>query len=285
MINMHGNSRAARDAQHLGQLLHHVEAFATDMHAVVAAIALHDLGHFNNLFRTLRPFGVPRRGETERAFFHRLSDQPIHFLLLRRIGRALLKTANHALHLLGRNTGSDIDGNTAAPDRVEVARERRPIRFDAVSLAVLEAILLQDRALEGRHRLAFTDDIQGHALPHFAFGIAVGNDRLIAVRVHVDETRSYDIIFGGDSALAGLGIDLADGGDLARFDADVAVKPWVSCPLDHPAAMNHDIEISHDCLLNGLSVVAISPRLTPNKITSHHEFFLPDSKTDESRMW
>ena len=56
--------------------------------------------------------------------------------------------------------------------------------------AMLGAILFQDRAFQRRHRLALADDIQRHALAHFALGVAVGNNRLIAMRVHVDIARA-----------------------------------------------------------------------------------------------
>ena len=42
-----------------------------------------------------------------------------------------------------------------------------------------------------------------------------------------------------------FGIDLADAGDLAVFDRHVAVKPRVARAVDHPAAMNYDIEFRH----------------------------------------
>ncbi len=53
-------------------------------------------------------------------------------------------------------------------------------------LAMLGAVLFEDRAFQRRHRLAFANNIQCHALAHFAFGVAIGDQRLIAMGMHVD---------------------------------------------------------------------------------------------------
>ena len=173
------------------------------MDAIVAAIALGDLRHLDNFVRILRSLGVPRGGEPERTLFHRLSDEPVHLFLFGGIGRPLIESAHHPLHLLRRDAGSDVDRYAAVHHRVEVAGKCRPIGFDAVALAMLEPIFFQHRALERRHGLAFTDDIQGHALAHFALGVAIGDQRLIAVRVHVDIAGRNHSSFGRNRPLAG----------------------------------------------------------------------------------
>ena len=106
-------------------------------------------------------------------------------------------------------------------------------------------VFLQDRAFERRHGLAFADNIQRHALAHFAFGVAVGDDRLIAVRVHVDIAGRHDVAFSRDSPRCRFRIDLADRRDLAVFDPEVAVKPGITRAVDQPAAVDDDIELSH----------------------------------------
>jgi hypothetical protein len=67
--------------------------------------------------------------------------------------------------------------------------------------------------------------------------------------VHVDVTGCDDVTFRRDGALAGVGIDLADADNLAVFDPNVAVKPGIAGAVDHPAAVDHDIELSHVSLL------------------------------------
>ena len=61
---------------------------------------------------------------------------------------------------------------------------------------MLGAIFLQYRTRKRCDRLALTDDIQRHPLAHFALGVAVGDEGLVAVRVHVDETRRDHISLG-----------------------------------------------------------------------------------------
>ena len=109
--------------------------------------------------------------------------------------------------------------------------------------AMLGAVFFEDRAFQGRHRLAFADDVQRHALAHFALGIAVGDDRLIAVGMHVDIAGRDHQALGRDRPRAGFGVDFADTGDLAVFDRDITVKPWIARAVDDSAAMNYDIEL------------------------------------------
>ncbi len=249
MIHMDGNVRLSSDTERLGQLFHHIEAFAADVHAVVTAVAIGDLGHLDHLAGTLRTLGMPCRSEAQSPLFHRLRDQPVHFFLFCGIRRPLFEAAYHALHLLRRHTGSDVDRDTAAHHRVEITGKSRPVGLDAVALAVFQPVLFQNRAFERRHGLALADNIQRHALADFAFGIAVGDQGLIAVRVHVDVARRDHIAFCRDRALSFFGIDFADARDLAVFDRHVAVEPRIPRAVDQSSAVNNDVEFGHVDLL------------------------------------
>ena len=110
---------------------------------------------------------------------------------------------------------------------------------------MLEAILFQDRPFERRHGLAFADDVQRHALAHFAFSVTIGDDGLIAVRVHIDEARRNHVSLGGDGALPRFRTDFSDRCDPALLDRHVAIKPWISCAIDKSAAVNNKVELSH----------------------------------------
>ena len=128
---------------------------------------------------------------------------------------------------------------------VEIAGEGFPIGLDAMTFAMLDAVLLEDRAFQGCHRLAFADDVQRHTLTDFALGIAVGDQRLIAMGMHVDVTRGNHQTLRRDRPRAGFGANLADTGDPAIFDRDIAVNPRVARAVDDSAAMNYNIELSH----------------------------------------
>jgi len=129
---------------------------------------------------------VPRRREAQRAFFHCLRHEPIHLLLLGGMGRPLVKAHYHALYLLRRYTGGNVDRYAVFHHAVKISRECLPIGFDAVAPPMLETVFFQHCAFQRRHGLAFADNIQRHPLPHLAFGITVGNQRLVAVGMHVD---------------------------------------------------------------------------------------------------
>src|SRR5512144_2337943 len=119
---------------------------------------------------------------------------------------------------------------------------------------MLESVFLQNRAFEGRNSLAFADDIQGDALANFAFGIAIRNDRLVAVGMHIDKPRCDNVAFRRDGARRRFRINFTDLRDLAVFDGEIAVKPRISGAVDQPATVNDNVELRHLVLLkNSLS--------------------------------
>src|SRR5678816_1010075 len=109
----------------------------------------------DSLFSILRSLGMPCSSQSQGAFFHRLSDQAIHSFLFCRSCRSLFETTDDPLDLLRRYAGGDVNGYPAVHDLVEITGEGFPIGLDAVTFAMLGAILLEDRAFQRRHRLAF----------------------------------------------------------------------------------------------------------------------------------
>jgi hypothetical protein len=143
---------------------------------------------------------------------------------------------------------------------MKVAGKCRPISLDAVTLAMLGAVLFENGPFERRNRLTLANDVQRHALAHFAFGVAVSDHGLVAVRVRVDVTRCDHAAFRRNSALAGCGMNLTDAGDFAIFDSHIAVEPGIPRAVDQSAAVNDDVELGHAALLFLSLLVPISPR-------------------------
>src|SRR6185503_4557198 len=114
---------------------------------------------------------------------------------------------------------------------------------------MFQPIFFQDRPLERRNGLALADDVERHTLPYFALRIAIRDNWLVAVRVHVDIARRDHIAFGRNGALSRFRVDLADARDLAVLDCEVTVKPRIARAVDQPSAMNNDVELSHCGLL------------------------------------
>src|ERR1043166_6157032 len=110
---------------------------------------------------------------------------------------------------------------------------------------MFEPILFQHGTCQRRHRLALADNIQGHSLANLTFGIAVGNQWLVAMRMHVDITGGYDSPFSRNRPLAGIRLNLANRRDFSIFDGDIAVKPRITCAVNQPATMDHSIEFGH----------------------------------------
>ena len=245
MVDMDGDVRLPSYLEGLLQLLHDVEALAAQMHAVVAAVLPHHPGHGDHLIRVLRPFGVPRGGEPQRTLFHGLGHVAVHALLLLRAGRTFPEAHHHALDLLRRHAGSHVHGDAAGRKPLEVLAERAPVRLDAVPVAVLGHILLEHRPHQRRHGLAFADDVEGHALADLALTVAVRDQRLVAVGVHVDVSRRHHLAPDVDGMGPRARVQPAHGRDPAVLDGQVAVVPGVAGAVDDGAAVKHGIEYRH----------------------------------------
>src|SRR6266404_263331 len=85
------------------------------------------------------------------------------------------------------------------------------------------------------------------------------------MRMHIDVAGGDNPSFGGNRPLARSGVNFANARNLATLDSHVTVEPGISCAVDQPAAMNHDIEISHYA---SCSLACSSPYIIGDKITT-----------------
>ena len=143
MIDVHRNVRLPGDTQRLFQLFHDIETLAARVNSVVAPVTPRHLGHVDDFIGILGASCMPRRGEAERALFHRLRDEAIHLLPLGSACRSLIESDNYALDLLGRDARGDVDGDAAVHDFFEIAGEGTPIGLDSVSPPMLESVFFQ----------------------------------------------------------------------------------------------------------------------------------------------
>jgi hypothetical protein len=63
--------------------------------------------------------------------------------------------------------------------------------------------------------------------------------------VHIDVAGTYNKALSRNGPLAGLRIDLADGGDLPVSNSDIGIEPRVAGPIDYLPAMDDNIKFSH----------------------------------------
>ena len=104
-------------------------------------------------------------------------------------------------------------------EAAEIAVERGPVDVDTGAPLGFLFVLFEHAAFERGHCLAFPDHIERHALAHLAFGIAVGQDGHVSVRVQIDETWRDHHPLRIDHAFAERGIEFADPDDAAIFIA------------------------------------------------------------------
>src|SRR5262249_32686666 len=203
------------DIDRLVELLVDLPAFAADVGAVIAAVARDHFRHRHHLVGIFVAAAGESGRQVHRALLHRLRDELFHLLDLGGGRRPILEPDDNAAHLLRRDARGDVDRGPLPAEAAEVAVERGPVDVDAAAALRLLAIFLEHAALQRRDRHALPDHVEGDALAHFAFAIAVGQDRVVGVGVEIDEARRHHHALGVDHALAQPGIDPADLGDAA----------------------------------------------------------------------
>src|SRR3989338_1822772 len=202
MVDVHGDLCFPGNPDRLFQLFKDIKTFAAQMNSVVTAVALYHLGHLDHLMRIFRSFRMPRGSETQSALFHSLGNQAVHLFLLFTCSGPLLIANHYLLDLLGRNSGGDIDRNTPLHHAFKIAAKSAPISLNAVASSMLDAVLLQNGSRKRGDSLALTDNVHSHPLAHLALGIAISDQRLIAVSVHVDVSGGHHQPLGGNGPVA-----------------------------------------------------------------------------------
>ena len=144
------------------------------------------------------------RGQAEGAVLHRLVSTSA-FICLELLGRGPgVRVAHDALpDVVQADVGGDVD-RSCPPFRA--SRSSRPASSSSTSLPRTVARWALQFALVRPGRVAFAEHLRRHALADLALGVAVFEQDVIGVRVHVDEAGRDDQALGVDlAALAGPG--------------------------------------------------------------------------------
>ena len=96
----------------------------------------------------------------------------------------------------------------------------------------------------GTGAAAVAGDDGGNALVEEVGGLGIEFNCAFDVGVDVDEAGGEDAVFGVDGLVGCLGGKVADGGDAARFDAEVGAEPGVSGAVDDAGIADEQIKIS-----------------------------------------
>ncbi len=93
------------------------------------------------------------------------------------------------------------------------------------------------------NRPAFAQNHRRDALADHALRVAIGQDRVVGMVVHVDEAGGNGEARGIDRALGGGSRKRTQGDDPVAADADIAQERGIAGAVDQAPAANQQIEI------------------------------------------
>jgi hypothetical protein len=222
MVDLGGKVAFARDRDQLIDGLDEAVPFAAHVRDVDAAVLAGDLRQRDQFGRLGVGAGCvdERRGDAECAVVHGFARDGLHLLQLGGRWIAVLAPEDVDAGRGGAEEGADIRRDTAMLQPDEIFAKRRPFdRILDVGLVVDE--FLFHRRRERPHRLTFAEDLGGHALLRVGETAAIGDERLLRLAHHVDESGRDGETVNVDFFCAAAGY-LADRGDAIAADGEVA---------------------------------------------------------------
>ena len=156
-------------------------------------------------------------------------------------GLFVVVAEDHAADLRRANIAREIDAHALLFEAREILAEGAPVGSDLVVI-VFAAVGLNDRVVQRSDGTAFAGNFGRDALVDFRRQARVDEDGQFRLAEHVDESGRDDFAGGVDGALARCSGEIADGGDLAIADADVAGIPGGAGAVDDVAVGDDDVE-------------------------------------------
>ncbi len=181
-----------------------------------------------------------RSGDADGAVAHGLAHEFLHLLELRGSGLNVVGAENHGAHLRGADVGSDVDASMLFFKTREVLAESAPVGSDAV---VVEGFVpvANERIVQRRCGAAFAGDLGGDALKDFRWQARIDENSELGLAEHVDESGSDNHAVSIDGARALSGGEIADSGDPAITNPDVAGIPGGARAVNDAAVGDDDV--------------------------------------------
>ena len=186
---------------------------------------------------------LERSRDSDGAILHRLPDQFPHLVKLCRSGLLVVIAQHHAPDLRCANVAGQIDAHALLFQAGKVLLKAAPVGRDVIVI-VAGAVGLDDGVIQGRDGTAFAGDLGRDALIDFRGQAGIHQDGQLRLAQHVDKAGSDNHAVDINRARALRGAQIADGGDLAVADADVAGVPGRAGAVDDVAVGDDGIERS-----------------------------------------
>ncbi len=173
------------------------------------------------------------------AFLHRLAHQLAHLRQLFGVGLHVVLAEHVLAHGAGADERGHIGRDAAGLELFQVLAERGPVDVVADIRLRAQGILLHGIVERAHGHLAH--DLQRHALAQVAQRSAIGQERFLRMRQHVDETGGHGLARGIDLGLALARRMWSDEHDAIALDGHIApVRLGARAVVDR-AATDHRV--------------------------------------------
>ena len=184
------------------------------------------------------------------AGVERFGDELLHRRDLVRLGRAVERAHGAYAQRRVADQGGDVQRRRRALELGEVGGEARKAGprggIEEVERRGQRRLGHQGRDADA----AVAGDHRGHALRDLEAHVGLRQQRLVVVRVRVDEAGRHDASAGLDRLACRVAGEIADRGDAAADDADIGVEAGRARAVDDGAAADEEVEgrvrVGHD---------------------------------------
>jgi hypothetical protein len=138
-----------------------------------------------------------------------------------------------------------VEAEAFAIESAEVIAERAPAEVHAAWNAEgeLSQVLEELGGRRSWREAAVPHHLDGHALPNLRLRPAIGPQRPVGVRVHVDEARRHCLPRRAQVTARALAREIPDRHDRVVADPDIRAPTSHAGPVDHGGAL--DLEVEH----------------------------------------
>ena len=157
-----------------------------------------------------------------------------------RTRRAVGIADDHLAHRRRADVRSEVDADALLLEARKISREVAPVLRNSV-VAEFGRRFPGNHGIDGRDGFALARDLRRDSLEDLRRYVRIHEQGEFGLTEHVDKPRRNDPPRGVDSPIRRGFVELADGGDASRANADVGSKPGGAGAVDDSAVLDDQV--------------------------------------------